>query len=646
MCGIAGFFDIGAPRPAADRSEIARSMAQALTHRGPDAGAVWCDETSGLALAHRRLSIIDLSDEGRQPMTSACGRYTVSYNGEIYNYRSVRAELEALGAAPAWRGHSDTEVLLAAVARWGVERILEKLNGMFALALWDRIERRLYLARDRFGEKPLYYGWQGGSFMFGSELKALLRHPSFERTLAPTALPLYFRFGYVPAPHSIYAGIFKLPPAHYLRLSVDTREDPVPHRYWSVPVPDAMTDADAGNAADELERVLGTAVRERMESDVPLGAFLSGGIDSSAIVALAQKHAATPVRTFSIGFRESAHDEAPRARMVAAALGTQHTELYVTAEDALAVIPQVPDLYDEPFADSSQIPTYLLAKLAREHVTVALSGDGGDEVFGGYNRYAYGRRLLALNAGVPASIRNVAAASLRAIPGRRWDRLLSFVSQGAAVALGGDKLTKVASALNADDCVSLYKGFVSQWQEPAELLPGLPEVPTLLDEARGAGRIGDAVSWMMYMDQLTYLPDDILVKVDRAAMAASLETRVPFLDPAVVSFAARLPLDHKVRGATGKWLLRQVLYRHVDEKLFARPKSGFAIPLAAWLRGPLREWAHDLLDGAAASPFQIEHAAAQAAWNAHVSGRASLQAPLWVLLMFNAWCRRYNPRLA
>jgi asparagine synthase (glutamine-hydrolysing) len=646
MCGIAGFVDIATPRRSAERSAIARSMAQALMHRGPDAGAVWCDETSGLALAHRRLSIIDLSDEGGQPMTSACGRYTISYNGEIYNYRSVRAELEALHAAPAWRGHSDTEVLLAAVAHWGVERVLEKLNGMFAFALWDRIERRLYLARDRFGEKPLYYGWQGGSFMFGSELKALLQHPSFERTVARTALPLYFRFGYVPAPHSIYAGIFKLPPAHYLSLSVDAREDPVPRRYWSVPVPQAAAYEDARNAADELERLLGAAVRQRMESDVPLGAFLSGGIDSSAIVALAQEHAATPVRTFSIGFRESAHDEAPHARIVAAALGTRHTELYVTAEDALAVIPQLPDLYDEPFADSSQIPTYLLAKLAREHVTVALSGDGGDELFGGYNRYAYGRTLLALRAAMPASVRNVLAASLRAIPGRRWDRLLSFGPQGAAVALGGDKLAKVASALTADDCVSLYKGFVSQWQDPAELLPGLTEAPTVLDQAGGAGRIGEAVSWMMYMDQLTYLPDDILVKVDRAAMAASLETRVPFLDPAVVAFAAGLPLDHKVRGATGKWLLRQVLYRHVDEQLFARPKSGFAIPLAAWLRGRLREWAHDLLGDAMAGPFRGEHAAAEAAWNAHASGRANLQAPLWVLLMFHAWCRRYNPRFA
>jgi asparagine synthase (glutamine-hydrolysing) len=647
MCGIAGFFE----RHAVDSQQmraIAQSMGDAIAHRGPDDHDVAIDAQLGVALAHRRLAIVDLSPEGHQPMASASGRYLMVFNGEIYNFPELRAQLDQERPGICWRGHSDTEVFLAACEAWGFEAALKRANGMFAIAMLDRKEHQLLFARDRLGEKPLYFGWSGSTFLFASELKSLLKHPSFRRRLDPNSLQQYLRFGYVPAPHSIYAGIHKLPPAHLLALNLDAEAStPTMRAYWSVPLPMARKETVAEeDDIDMLESLLRDAVRVRMHADVPLGAFLSGGIDSSTIVALAQAQSSTPVRTFSIGFRERVHDESEHARAVASELGTRHTELFVTAPDALAVVPQLPELYDEPFADSSQIPTYLLARLTREHVTVSLSGDGGDELFGGYARYFHGRHVIAFNATIPRTLRSFAANVMSSIPGRNWDRLLSFGPASLALQLEGDRLAKLANVVRMDGAREIYKRLVSQWDEPREFFRTGTEWPTPLDDVDLAARLQPPMSWMMYMDQLTYLPDDILVKVDRASMAVALEARVPFLDPRVVSFAASLPLRSKVRANRGKWLLRKVLYRHLRSELFDRPKQGFGFPLAEWLRGPLREWADELLSPAALKDSGFASVAAvRGPWEAHLSGRQNLHYPIWVLLMYQAWFKQYRPEM-
>jgi asparagine synthase (glutamine-hydrolysing) len=647
MCGVAGFVELGSV-PTERLLGVGRAMAAAIAHRGPDDEGVWFHEALGVLLAHRRLSIVDLSPEGRQPMQSASGRYVAAFNGEIYNFNELRAEVERSGAAPRWRGHSDTEVMLAVCDMWGIDKALRLANGMFAIAIVDLAARQLVLARDRLGEKPLYYGWQGNSFVFGSELKALARHPSFQPRVDSDAVTQYVRFGYVPAPRSIYVDIRKLPPGCSLSLSLGAgRVSPHVQAYWTAPIPQAVEVGDEEEATDRLDALLRRAVALRMHADVPLGAFLSGGIDSSTIVALAQAQSNRPVRTFSMGFRERALDESKHASAIAGAVGTQHTNLLVTAADALAVIDRLPQIYDEPFADSSQIPTFLLAKLTRASVTVALSGDGGDELFGGYNRHFQAQRLASFGALMPGALRAWGARALATIPGRRWDRMLSFAPQSTAVLLGGDRLTKLASVLAGGGALQIYKQLVSQWKNPLQLRPGRVEHPTLLDDAALADRILSPVSWMMYMDQLTYLPDDILVKVDRASMAVALETRVPFLDPDVVAFAASLPLHLKIRGGVGKWLLRRVLYRYLDPGLFRRPKQGFAIPLADWLRGALRDWAEDLLSAEALAETGLaQPAEVQDAWRRHLSGRENLQSGLWVLLMYQQWHRHARPLAA
>jgi asparagine synthase (glutamine-hydrolysing) len=628
--------------PAA-RAEIGRRMENSISHRGPDDSGVWADESSGLVLAHRRLSIVDLSPEGRQPMTSATGRYVTVYNGEIYNYPELRIAVEKHGLARPWRGHSDTEVMLACVEAWGIEETLKRANGMFAIAVVDRQERILVLARDRLGEKPLYYGWQRDTFLFGSELKALLAHPAFERRVDSSALPMYARFQYVPVPRSIYAGIAKLPPGSYVTLSLDAPPAmPTPCEYWTLPMPSEPAQVDATVLEEELDALLRDAIRIRLNADVPLGAFLSGGIDSSAIVALAQAQSSRPVRTYSIGFRERDHDESAHARAVAQRLGTEHTELFVTAKDALDVVPLLPSIYDEPFSDSSQIPTYLLSKLTRQHVTVSLSGDGGDELFGGYNRYFLGRRILEFNERAPRAVRLLAAKTLAAIPGATWDRLLAFGPRSLSVMLGGDRLSKLARVVDCGDGMRLYKQLVSQWRDLDTLMPAIPEPPSLLDDRQLAARAPSWESWMMYMDQRTYMPDDILVKVDRASMAVALEARVPFLDPRIVEFSARVPLAHKMGPSTGKLLLRRVLQRYLPAEMFDRPKQGFGVPIAAWLRGPLREWAEDLLSEAALANGAFDTRVVREAWAAHVSGRQALHYPIWAVLMYQAWARHYR----
>jgi asparagine synthase (glutamine-hydrolysing) len=604
---------------------------------------VWCDAEAGFAIAHRRLSILDLSPAGHQPMHSASGRWVLAYNGEIYNHLGLRQQLAAEGAAPAWRGHSDTETMLACFEAWGIERTLQASGGMFAIALWDRNERTLTLARDRVGEKPLYYGWQGDTFLFGSELKALRAHPAFNASVDRGALALLLRHNYIPAPYSIYQCIRKLPPGTWLQLGPGQR-DVAPVAYWSLAEvgergtthPFEGSDADA---IDALEHHLGQAVREQMMADVPLGALLSGGIDSALITALMQANSSQPVRTFTIGFEDKAYDEADHARAVATHLGTDHTELRLSASDALGLIPRLPAMYDEPFADSSQLPTHLVMKLARQHVTVALSGDAGDEFFGGYNRYFLGPAVWKRISWMPQTLRRAIGSGLTAVPAATLNHYGGAMARLSGVALPGDKAHKLGARLrqvtSMDD---LYVALVSEWPNAAQLAMGAGVPPNRLDDRASWPKLADPVARMMAMDGLTYLPDDILVKVDRASMAVSLETRAPFLDRHVMEFAWSLPMSMKLRGGKGKWILRQLLDRHVPRSLVERPKMGFGIPLDQWLRGPLREWAGDLLcEDRLRREGYLQPEAITRTWQAHLRGQGSFGYRLWSVLMFQAW---------
>lgn len=649
MCGLTGFrqpegFD---PQQA---QETARRMAETLVHRGPDDRGVWVDGAAGLALAHRRLAILDLSPAGHQPMVSASGRYVIAFNGEIYNHLELRAELEKAGQAPAWRGHSDTETLLAAFEAWGVEGALAKTVGMFAIALWDRATRTLALARDRLGEKPLYYGWVKSALVFSSELKAIRAYPGFDANIERQALVLFMRHNYVPAPWSIYENIWKLPPGCFVQFGAgDTASSGrgEVQAYWS-----ARTVAEQGlrtpfagseaEAAVELERLLHQSIAGQRLADVPLGAFLSGGVDSSTVVALMQAQAGAPVRTFTIGFHEEGYNEAEHAKAVAQHLGTDHTELYVTPREAMAVIPRLPQLYDEPFADSSQIPTYLVAQLARRQVTVALSGDGGDELFGGYNRYFWAMHLWRRLERLLHPMRVLAARAILAVTPARWNQLFSFarplLPQRLRYANPGDKLHKLAGLLAAAQPEALYLHLASHWEDPARLVLGAEEPTTAVTDPAAWLDCPDFEQRMMYLDTITYLPDDILVKVDRAAMGVSLETRVPLLDHRVVEFAWRLPLSMKIRNGQGKWILRQVLYRHVPQELIERPKMGFGVPIDHWLRGPLRDWAEELLSEARLRREGFfDPAPIRQKWAEHLSGRRNWQYHLWDVLMFQAW---------
>jgi asparagine synthase (glutamine-hydrolysing) len=650
MCGFAGFLGgSGFLEPGSAEALLGR-MNGAITHRGPDGDGAWVDPEARIALGHRRLAILDLSPAGAQPMASVTGRYVIIYNGELYNHLDLRAELEAEGNAPEWRGHSDTETFLAAVECWGFEKALKRSIGMFALALWDKRERHLILARDRVGEKPLYYGWHGeganATFLFGSELKALARHPSFERDVDRGALSLFMRHNCVPAPYSIYRNIGKLMPGTFAMVSLDRRE-PVVETYWSLPeVAKAgvrnQLDCGPDEAIGELERLLNHAVGQQMISDVPLGAFLSGGVDSSTIVALMQAQSSRPVKTFSIGNQAEAYDEARFAKEVARHLGTDHTELYVSHDDALAVIPRLPALYDEPFADSSQIPVFLVSQLARQQVTVALSGDAGDELFCGYNRYTATSAYWRSIARVPRPLRKLGARAIRGLSPASWDRIGSalrpVLPKRAGALIAGDKLHKSAGILASRSVAEMYGGLVSHWTDPGAVVIDGEEPPSqLTGNAPDLTGLSD-VERMMALDLLTYLPDDILVKVDRAAMAVSLETRVPFLDPRVIDFAWRLPFEFKLRDGQSKWALRQVLYRHVPRELIERPKQGFGIPIGAWLRGPLRDWAEALLDEKRLrEEGYFRPDPIRAAWADHLSGRTTKEHHLWDVLMFQAW---------
>jgi len=652
MCGLTGFF-----QPQGMRSDTApdwvRRMSDTLVHRGPDDAGMWIDAEAGMALGHRRLSILDLSSAGHQPMTSASGRYVIAFNGEIYNHLSLRQTLEKSGtqgtAALAWHGHSDTETLLAGFEAWGIRTTIQRCVGMFAFAVWDKLERVLTLGRDRLGEKPLYYGWQGSgegaSFLFGSELKALKAHPCFSAEIDRDALCLFMRHNYVPAPHSIYLGIRKLLPGHLLTVSAQRRQ-PELESYWSLAevamsgqrTPTRCSERDV---TDELEQILKSAIRQQMVADVPLGAFLSGGIDSSTVVALMQAQSDRAVKTFTIGFNEVGYDEAVHAKAVARHLGTDHTELYVTPQQALDVIPRLPGLYCEPFADSSQIPTFLVSQLARQNVTVSLSGDAGDELFCGYNRYVLAQRLWGRLSRVPVGLRMLAATGIRSLSPSGWDRLASplraVVPHALKLAQIGDKLHKGAGVLAARRIDDLYLGLVTHWS-PDQVVLGGREPATCLHGAPLSLEGLDDVQRMMALDAMTYLPDDILVKVDRAAMGVSLEGRVPFLDHRVVEFAWRMPQSMKLRNGVGKWALRQVLYRHVPKALVERPKMGFGVPIDVWLRGPLKEWAQTLLsEERLRREGFFNPAPIRAKWAEHLSGKRNWQYLLWDVLMFQAW---------
>lgn len=656
MCGLAGWVDVTGRRSEADASQLTLRMSETLHHRGPDDSGVWADPDGIAALGHRRLSIIDLSPAGHQPMHSHDGRFVIAYNGEIYNFANIRAELVAAGEI--FNGHSDTEVLLAAISRWGMEAALGRTNGMFALALWDRRDRTLSLARDRLGQKPLYYGHAGGDLVFASELKALEAHPDFKADVDRGALTLLMRHAYVPAPYSIYKGIFKLPAGCLLEIPfdrVDAGELPKPRPYWSAADiaaraqqnPFAGTEAEA---ADALDKLLGNAVQSCMVSDVPIGALLSGGIDSSTIVALMQSRASTPVKTFTIGFHEDGFDEAQHAVAIAQHLGTDHTELYLTQGDALDVIPSLPALYDEPFADPSQIPTYLVSKLAREQVTVSLSGDGGDELFGGYNRYAWANSIGRLVDGVPFPARRLGSAAMKALPVGFWDGTAKAASAVLPSRLrhaqAGDKAHKLADILNAKDSRDMYYRMVSMWQNPESAVAGGEEPETLLNSSANWPEVGDNVSRLMLLDAMTYMPDDILVKVDRAAMGVSLESRIPLLDHNVFEFAWRLPIEMKVQNGVGKLPLRNVLHKYVPEKMFARPKMGFGVPINSWLRNELRDWAEDLLDETRLKNegfFNVGEVRRK--WDEHLSGKRNWQYQLWAVLMAQAWLGRSRGRV-
>lgn len=646
MCGICGMLSFASSDALVNDVQ---GMADTLRHRGPDDEGIWADQEAGVALGHRRLSIIDLSPAGAQPMASPCGHHIIAFNGEIYNHLALRDELAAVGAAPAWRGSSDTETLLAAVMHWGLRDALRRAHGMFALALWDRQAKRLHLARDRMGEKPLYLARLDDGWAFGSELKALLAVPGFEARLCGDAVAAYLAYGYVPETHCIFRHVQKVPPGQVMSLSPGQKA-PGTEAYetFGELLHRGLAARSSGERAalDHLEATLGQVVEEQMLSDVPLGCFLSGGVDSSLVAALMQSRSKQPVRTFAIGFSEARFNEAPYAAAVARHLGTEHTEFILSEQDALGVITDLPKIYDEPFADSSQIPTALLCREARKSVTVALTGDGGDEVFGGYNRHVIGPRLLSRLQRVPRGIRRsagrvVSACAPAITPESGWPRRIASRMRLPVTAL--DKAANIAPHLgDIDDLPTLYQHFTRGINNPADLMRDA----TTVTAPKPAFPVGGA-EWMMAMDSVTYLPGDILVKVDRAAMAASLETRAPFLDWRVVSAAWGLPLEMKIANGKGKQVLRSLLDRHVPRDLIERPKQGFAIPLDRWLRGNLYGWAEARLsDDALIDLAGLEPAAVRELWSDHQAGRVNNGTRLWTILMLLDWLMRYRPHIA
>ena len=638
MCGIAGY--VG---KTSYPYNCLGEMAKAINHRGPDDRGTWYNEDEEIGLAHARLSILDLSSAGHQPMHSVSKNFVLVFNGEIYNHKVLRSELELI-AQRNWLGHSDTETLLVAIDHWGLEKTLKKAKGMFAIALWDKRNKNLSLACDRIGEKPLYYGWVNDQFVFASELKSIKKFPEFKNLIDRNSLALFLRFNSIPAPHSIYQDIYKLEPGQIIQLNAESKKVKK-FNFWSTEEVYnkgnlSQISGTPKEIVDQLEVVLSKAVSSQMQSDVPLGAFLSGGIDSSTIVALMQSQSDSQVNTFTIGFNAKEYDEAKHARMVANHIGTNHFEMYVSERDALDIIPDLPNIYDEPFADSSQIPTYLVSKFAKQEVTVALSGDAGDELFGGYNRYVFAEKMFSKIMKGPISIRQLISSAIFTMTEEKWNTLLNnFLSERFADI--GHKLHKVANVLPAKSIRDMHFKLVSQIQNPSDWLLNANEYKTSLNDDTKRFVELNPIEQMMAYDLITYLPTDILTKVDRAAMAVSLETRVPFLDLNVIEFSASLPMEFKIRNGVTKWALREVLYKHVPKDLIERPKMGFGVPLAEWLRGPLQDWAESLLDEKRLHQegfFDVEFVRNK--WLEHLSGKRNWHHQLWNVLMFQAWLEK------
>ncbi len=651
MCGITGFYS----KSPSTFNNIIIKMNSAISHRGPDNNGTWSNENLGLVLGHQRLSIIDLSKAGNQPMRSNSGRYILTYNGEIYNHLKIRTELEKNNSNLKWRGYSDTETLLEAIDFWGVENTLNKIDGMFAFGLWDQKSHCLTLARDRVGEKPLYYGYQGEGngkvFLFGSELKALKAHPEFRGEIDRNVIALQLRHNCIPAPYSIYKDIYKLTPGHYLQIKENNLKKnflPKSKSYWSlienvIYGDNNQLSLNEKDIQKDLEKHLKSSVQKQMISDVPLGAFLSGGIDSSTIVALMQLQSKDPIKTFTIGFSENDYSEAIYAKKIAKHLGTDHTELYVSPKNALEVIPKLSTIYDEPFSDSSQVPTFLVSQLAKQHVKVALSGDGGDELFCGYNRYIISKRFSNLFRFMPLSFRKLLSLGTKSISSQNWKKISKFIPKFKQYTNFGDQMYKGANVLNAKTMYQLYYMLCSHWQNPEQVIMNIKEPGTFLTEFKPNLEKLDIQQQMMALDSITYLPDDILVKIDRAAMASSLETRVPFLDHKLIEYVWRIPHSFKLRQGTGKWILRQILNQYVPKNLTERPKMGFGVPLCEWLRGPLKDWAENLLnEKRLKQEGYFNPKLIRDKWEEHIHGKENWQYELWDILMFQAWVDENN----
>lgn len=655
MCGIIGILE----KPSNSLSHTIGEMTKSLKHRGPDDSGTWTDEKLGIALGHTRLSIVDLSQEGHQPKASKNGRYVMSYNGEVYNFKTIRKELENLNVH--FSGTGDTEVMLEAFETWGIENAIKKFVGMFAFALWDKKENKLILARDRLGIKPLYFGWAKNSFLFASELKAFLFHPQFSREINRDVLTLYLRFGNFPAPYSIYQNVYKLLPGTILEIPLSALSNPnnfsadpenqtclyKPKKYWNSQqiAMDAVHHLFQGTeeeAAGELERLLDESIQLRMIADVPLGAFLSGGVDSSTVVAFMQKNSLRPVKTFTIGFSESDYNEAVHAKQIASHLKTDHTELYLSSQEAMDVIPLLPHQYDEPFSDSSQIPTYLVSKLARQHVTVSLSGDGGDELFGGYTRHHTAKKISWILNRIPFPLRKFLSSSIHLAGADQWSKVYNMLRpilpSSLKVSQPSSKISKLATLLKEKNASEVYKSLVSHWGNPTQIVLNATEPPSLTSRHENLLESWNFTQWIMYLDAISYLPDDLLTKVDRASMAVSLEARVPLIDHRLVEFAWRLPLEMKIKNGKGKKILRKVLYKYVPQELIERPKMGFSIPLGDWLRNGLRDWAESLLN-----PEKLKNqgffdpAPIRKKWEEHLSKKQNWEHQLWDILMFGAW---------
>jgi asparagine synthase (glutamine-hydrolysing) len=648
MCGICGFFEMNHHNDKLYRQKTISEMTNTLIHRGPDDFGYWHHPENGLSLGHRRLSIVDLSSHGHQPMKSKSGQFMLVFNGEIYNHISLRKEISNLNTKILWRGHSDTETLLACIEIWGVEKTIQKCSGMFAIAIYDNKENTIYLVRDRMGEKPLYYGFQNGNFLFASELKAILKHPDFIPDIDRNALSLMFNYSYIPAPFSIYKDIKKLQPGTILKVDLkkinlkkEVFSEPSP--YWSlkdisINAKKKMYSGTPEEAILHLDELLNQSVNEQMVADVPVGAFLSGGIDSSLITSLMQSQSSKPIDTFTIGFSEDAFNEAIYAKKISKHLGTNHTELYVSSQDAINLIEKLPQIYDEPFSDSSQIPAYLVSKMTRKNVSVSLSGDAGDELFGGYNRYIWTKKIWNRIKHIPMPLRKFISNCLISIPPSAWDMFLKFFLD---VSMPGDKIHKTANVFNAKSIEGFYFNLIAHWNNSNNIVVGQHNIIAPVMQKRNLLNLGSIEQNMMYLDSISYLPDDILTKVDRAAMSVSLETRVPFLNHHIVEFANHLPLSMKIKNGESKWILRKLLDKHIPRELVDRPKMGFGVPIDIWLRGPLREWAEALLDESRIKQEGFLHyEPIRKKFDEHLSGKRNWQHLLWDILIFQSWLEK------